>query len=225
MSADDLADLITGLSIDPDIGFHSGRIVSWDPATGTNTVDVAGGLLPDLPMLNIGDTVNLAIGDTVGILRYRSTMFIIGRVTVPGSGIIASQAVEFESKTPTGAGFALSTSDAVVVTAAMSPPPWANRALVHATLNADARNTRGVNDAMLASVWIDAFGGSQLLTDVDAGQTGYIGASHAIAAAIFPGTESFDVTGRMMTNGAAWTSDPINRAVLSVSCTYTRTPE
>ncbi|MFF5992576.1 hypothetical protein [Prauserella flavalba] len=93
----DLADLIAfggrfGSGGDPaggqnsDLGFHQGVITEWNSLTGENTLMVAGGVVSNIPVLSTADSVLLNVGDTVGLIRFKSTYFILGRIASPGGG-------------------------------------------------------------------------------------------------------------------------------------------
>lgn len=69
-----------------DLGFHSGTIVAWDATTGENTIAVAGGTVNDVPVLSTSDSILLIEGDVVGLLRFKTTYFILGRIAAPGDG-------------------------------------------------------------------------------------------------------------------------------------------
>lgn len=92
----DLADLITfGERFGPggnpasgggDVGFHMGTVTEWDSSTGENVLMVAGGTVSNVPVLSTADSIMLAPGDTVGLIRFKSTYFILGRIAAPGGG-------------------------------------------------------------------------------------------------------------------------------------------
>jgi hypothetical protein len=95
MSADDLAALFTfagkfGAGGRPDtqgpLGFHQGQVVAWDSVTGKNTMAVLGTTVNDVPVLTTADSIMLNLGDTVGMLRFKSTYFLLGRIAPPGAG-------------------------------------------------------------------------------------------------------------------------------------------
>lgn len=85
MSTDDLASLFPALSQFEDLGFHMGQIIAWDPQTGSNKVRVLGVVLDDLPTLNLTETLTMTTGSLVALLRSKSTLFILGRVTKPNT--------------------------------------------------------------------------------------------------------------------------------------------
>jgi hypothetical protein len=83
----DLASLLASQG-KPDMGFRQGIVVSWDPLTGANQINVGGTVLDDLPTL-AASTIALAVGDVVGLIRYQSTFFITGRISPAEGGALA----------------------------------------------------------------------------------------------------------------------------------------
>lgn len=69
----------------PDLGFHQGVIVAWDGQTGANTIRVAGSDVHNLAMLNITEALVLRAGHVVGLLRFKNTYFILGRIVAPST--------------------------------------------------------------------------------------------------------------------------------------------
>lgn len=93
MQVDDLAPLLHfiprfGGTVDRqgDLGFHQGVISAWNSITGENTINVAGGTVTNIPVMSTADSIMLAVGDVVGMLRFKSTYFILGRIGPPGAG-------------------------------------------------------------------------------------------------------------------------------------------
>jgi hypothetical protein len=95
MQADNLADLFTfagkfGGAGKPDaqgpLGFHQGQVMSWDSVTGRNVISMLGTTVNDVPVLTTADSIMLNAGDTVGLLRFKSTYFLLGRIAPPGAG-------------------------------------------------------------------------------------------------------------------------------------------
>jgi hypothetical protein len=88
-NVEDLATLIessspfasNGTTRVPELGFHQGRVLDWDAAAGTNRVEVATTVMVNLPGIVSSDNLVLHPGDLVGILRFRSTYFILGRIS------------------------------------------------------------------------------------------------------------------------------------------------
>lgn len=67
----------------PDLGFHQGVVLAWSVETGRNTIRVAGSNFEDLQMLNITEALVLQPGHVVGLLRFKNTYFILGRIVTP----------------------------------------------------------------------------------------------------------------------------------------------
>jgi len=82
--SDDLQPLLTG-SPPTAIGFRQGVVVSWDPVTYANYIQVGTALLYNLPVFTSTDAALIAEGDTVTILTFGTTWAILGRFTVPPS--------------------------------------------------------------------------------------------------------------------------------------------
>lgn len=71
----------TGVSTPTELGFHQGRVLDWDAAAGTNRVEVGGNVMVNLAGIVSSDNLVLHSGDLIGILRFRSTYFILGRIS------------------------------------------------------------------------------------------------------------------------------------------------
>lgn len=67
-------------SSDSEISFHQGKILSWSGSGGTNTIEVAGTPLQNLPVLTSAGLISLREGDVVGVLRYKTSYFVLGRI-------------------------------------------------------------------------------------------------------------------------------------------------
>lgn len=85
MRANDLTSLLAPDKSTPDLVFRQGLVVSWNPAGGTNEIEVAGTSLTNLPTLASNELSVFKPGDAVGLLRVRSQYFVLGRIVVPGS--------------------------------------------------------------------------------------------------------------------------------------------
>lgn len=90
MTIPDLAEFMIPRGQD-DLGFHTGTVVSWDEDAGTNSVRVLGTTLTNLAVLTAAGSVGLQANDTVGILRFKSTYFILGRIVNQDSGLVNPQ--------------------------------------------------------------------------------------------------------------------------------------
>lgn len=131
MRGDDLVDLLRPAP-DPAVGLRQGVITAFDQTTGQNTVNVAGGVLTNLPILSGSESLEYAPGDVVVLLRLRSSWCILGRIVVPGA-TLAPSALSIDSFTTQGNGFTLDTFGAgglVKASGTLTVPPWANRAAV-----------------------------------------------------------------------------------------------
>lgn len=114
MTTDRSADLAPKLAAPQaeDIGIRQGILRAWNPSTGANTVEMGGTLLTDLPVQASG-SLAMAVGDTVALLRYGNTFFIVGVVRAAGTGAMSSRG---DRVTFGGSG-----SDAVTSTSFVSP--------------------------------------------------------------------------------------------------------
>ena len=76
-----IADLVSLFPPDgaAEVGFRQGVVEVWNPAGNTNIVNVGGTLIPDVLYLGIVDS-SIGVGSVIGLLRYRSTYFILGRI-------------------------------------------------------------------------------------------------------------------------------------------------
>lgn len=87
--------LLAGLFAPPPAGpslpvtYRQGVVVTFNPATLENTVDVGGTVLTDLPLLGVGEASLLTPGAVVGILVIggagAKNMVIIGRLVQPAT--------------------------------------------------------------------------------------------------------------------------------------------
>lgn len=68
------------------LGFHQGIVESWNESTGANSIRVNGNLFTDLRVLSTSDSIMLTAGDTVGLLRFQTTYFVLGRIAAVGAG-------------------------------------------------------------------------------------------------------------------------------------------
>lgn len=92
MRSDDVARLLTSGG-QGDFGFRQGTVISWDAQTGANVIDVGGEPFDNIPMLAIS-SVTMAAGDSVGVLRFKSTYFLLGRIAVAGSGSMQTRSAK-----------------------------------------------------------------------------------------------------------------------------------
>lgn len=223
MNSENLANLIAGAPA-TDVEFHTGVVEAFDQATGANTVRVAGTPLVDLQMMNIGDTTNLAAGDVVQVIRIRTNYFVLGRIVPPHSARFASQTFDFASAMTHEDNFAITTVGIEYAIQAFVTPAWANRMIVHTTVDCSGRNDRGVADYLYAAVTFNGFVVShEQLQNVDAGETGSCSSTYAQAGDFAVDGHPFTVAGRIHTNGGTWTTSALNSVTVSTSIVYRRT--
>lgn len=106
----DIAALMTAGMAPPagnsDIGFHQGVIQSWDDLSGVNTVLVNSSSIPNVRVINSGLGVSYTAGDVVGLLRFQTTYFIMGRIAAAGASaaqqVVSQQIDTYETTTNTG---------------------------------------------------------------------------------------------------------------------------
>lgn len=87
-------DDVAGLFLAPPPGpaqamaYRQGTIITFDPATLANTVDVGGTVLTDLPLLGVGEATLLTPGSVVGLMVIgggAKSLAIIGRLVRPNT--------------------------------------------------------------------------------------------------------------------------------------------
>lgn len=202
--------------------FRQGYLVYFDLATGNNIVEVGGGQLTNLPLLNIGDTVNLVGENTAGlgngsviiVAKMNSSWAILGRMIPAGAGQLNSTAIGYGGTNPgligtgltaTGAGFVTKVTGTVVV------PAWANRASVIATVVLDMKNNgAGANFLYVRLVINGASGAGPFAPLVAAGAYGFV-AAHATrnGFVVTPGG-SFDIEGQVQVGASFGAGDAAN---------------
>lgn len=176
MSGDDLTPfLMPGPK--SDVGFHSGVVVTWNADTGENTIEVAGAFLTDVPILNTGEAIALKAGHVVGLLRFKQTYFVLGRVTVPGSADFASASVAFGSVSAFAFNFQLSPTLLDKITADIAVPAWADQALVLATADCTGANPGAVDIIQCAAKIDGVVGDENAAVQAAANQGMAVGAS------------------------------------------------
>lgn len=66
------------------LGFHQGVVLTWNALTGANTVQINGNTFTDLRSLLGPEAAMIRAGDSVGVLRYQTTYFVVGRISAAG---------------------------------------------------------------------------------------------------------------------------------------------
>lgn len=145
----------------PDYEFRQGIVASWSSLDGSNQVYVSGALLDNLPVVEGSGVINLTAGDSVLLIRMRSTWAILGRVQAVGSGDFAAAAVSFaQDQTASVNNFATIAGTQTLTSVTLAVPPWANEALVTATCTASVLNNTAAARGLAAGALIDGTGGA-----------------------------------------------------------------
>lgn len=194
---DDITSLLQPRPDDPP--FRQGVILAFDPATGSNQIDVGGATLFDIPLLNIGDTVNLVPGDVVVLMKYHSSWAIMGRVVVPGSSGFASASTAFERGTAFNSNFAVTTSFVTYASFSLAVPSWADRALVTAQAFANVASSPAV--VFQVRTLIDGAPSAALNAYVAPGQIGNASMGQNREMVVTPGG-SILIEGQLLTGSA-----------------------
>ena len=124
----------------PGVRFRQGTVLTWDAETGANTIDLAGGTLTNVPILNTGEAIALRAGHVVGLLGQGSAWFIVGRITMPGDPGFASASVAFAGNFASSTSFPITTTRTPKATVTLNAPAWADEAVVYATASASLGN-------------------------------------------------------------------------------------
>lgn len=220
---------------DPVEPFRQGVVLTFDTATGTSTVDVGGVVLSNLPFLNIGDTINLAPGDVVVLMRVNGSWAILGRVVTPNSAKFAVASVATEIRTGDGTNFAVPLADAAVATTpAFKVPIWANKVDVLVMGVANARNSNAAAAGFLYGfAQINFTAGIQKSTEQHVSAPAnaapfinqpFIAATHAGSVSGAIGGQTFTADMRVSTDATtgAWAASTANFAHVSAIAVYTK---
>jgi len=199
------------------VRFRQGTILTWDANTGANTVDLAGGTLVNVPMINTGEAIALKAGHVVGLLGQGGTWWIIGRITPPNDPNFAGASVAFGTDNAgTATNFGLSTSPVNVISGTIAVPSWVDEAVVLAVGNCQLTNPTAVIDFATIQVSINGVGGGGVQTGfapLGNASGNYVGAMATSSRAIIssPGS-TITVATTLNSQGAAWGVQASNRA-------------
>jgi hypothetical protein len=96
MDAAGIAQLLTAGIAPPvgsaDMGYHTGVIKSWDESSGVNVVTVQGVDFSNLNTIQGGIGIFYQPGDVVGVMRFQTRYFVLGKVAAPGAGASSQMA-------------------------------------------------------------------------------------------------------------------------------------
>lgn len=198
------------------VGFRQGVVDAFDPDNGQNTINVGGAQLLNVPMLNSGEATTLKPGHVVGLLVWKNSWFILGRITPPNSPDFASASVDFagargaEFEVTHNAG--LPPDDQIV--RQIPVPGWADEALVFVSTDMTADNTSAQNnDALFVSSRIDSITGEEMMASVNSGEQKSITASLEAVRINLGAVDNIEVAGRSRTNIATWPGAGSNNRV------------
>lgn len=218
MIGDDLTGLF-GKASAPDSGFRQGTVQAFDPESGQNTIAVAGGILTDVPVLNIGDLVLIVPGDVVVLLRLRSSWAILGRILPVGSGDLLLGTTSVETDADFDSNFAITTSFVTRVSSTFTVPQWANSVAVFATLSVSCNNT-GVAQSFNPQVLVDGATSGSLPMHAEVGLTRSATISYS-RANDGPGSTVL-VEGQVRSAASTIPAHASNAAVLSAMAIFRR---
>ncbi|GAA1549994.1 hypothetical protein GCM10009804_03220 [Kribbella hippodromi] len=162
----------------PGVRFRQGTILTWDANSGANTIDLAGGTLTNVPILNTGEAVALKTGHIVGLLGQGSTWFIIGRVTLPSDPNFASASVAFGSGGAQLFNYSVSTTETLKASSSeIVVPDWADEAIVIVAGNGCVVNNQASVVSVAMEVGVNGGHGGGAWNAVQPGQIGSFAAA------------------------------------------------
>lgn len=212
----------------PSVRFRQGTILTWNPVTGENTIDMAGGTLENVPVLNTGEAIALKAGHVVGLLGQGMAWFIIGRITPANDPNFAGASLAFAANTAQATNFALGTTIATKVSTTLDVPAWADEAAVIVTGSAGCVNQTGVADFTAAQCFIDSNGGPGIQTGHSPGPTlnanQYLQAISAAHSRVFaPAGATITCEMKIRSVNAAWSAHATNSAGISALAIFRST--
>lgn len=225
MIGDDLSPLFDKDA--PGVRFRQGTIVTWNPATGENTIDLAGGILENVPVLNTGEAIALKAGHVVGLLGQGMAWFIIGRITPANDPNFAGASLAFAANTAQATNFALTTTIVTKVSVTLDVPAWADEAAVIAVGTTILVNPRPAADFGACSVFIDGQTGPGVQQGFGingAADKADVQNLAATATRVFaPGGSTILCEFKIRSDGAAWAAHASNIAGISALATFRST--
>lgn len=222
-SADIAALMVAGINREAsskDLEFHQGVVEAWNPVTGENTVRINGTALTNLRLLSSGAETAFAVGETVGVLMYRTVPFVLGRISAPGNQATTATGAASEGATNFAVPKNVGGLAPLLIDVVLHIPAWASRAMITATFNGQAFNSTSALDTMTKEVLIpgapdavsNAFAPAQRWLDLSMAATG--------AVAVTPGG-SITINAYLGASGNRWSANSLNHAHLSVSAFFT----
>lgn len=154
----DLASLLAANRQDAGDGvsFASGTVELYNHTTGENRIRIggaSGALLVNVPVLN--SAIRLKLGETAALLRFKTSYFILGRVSVPGSSTFAT-GTTLGFCNQSASGFGVNGTAAVKVSDRIyGSPAWVTRAMLIVTGTVGAYNDSGAPGYLYATCRLD----------------------------------------------------------------------
>jgi hypothetical protein len=205
--------------------FRKGVLLAFNPATGANTVNVAGANLTNLPILVSGSETAFTVGQTVGIMVVGTSMFIVGRIAIPGSAAYASTTSALAYATGSASAFSLAWPGFVtLVSAVLTVPSWASKAAIFCVTRGAVKNTRGSVDNLQTNIVIPGGVSPLAVGNVVGVPDTYFASLSYANVDVVPVTPGGTITTRFdVAVGAAWGSDPSNGIVMTAIGIFTTT--
>ena len=127
-----------------------GTIITFSYVDGSNTVDVLGATLTNVPMLLTGAEVNYVPGDSVMLLILGNTYLLIGKIAVVGSSQFGSASIAAYSNGSSVNSYTYGTGGVLqsILTTTVPAPAWATFAVI-SLLSVSAFQNNGASDADL----------------------------------------------------------------------------
>lgn len=166
MISDDLSSLFApdAAGLTQDFSICLGKVLTYNPTTGANTIAVVGGAtLVDVPVLRVGFSVSLTVGDTVVLAKIGHSYLVLGAVTQSNTANFGTdnEAWQVEYNTVTGFG---STTNLTLVTNSYTAPNSAQGFAIQITSLIKIQNLSGSTQNLQGQVavnWTDVNGNAQ----------------------------------------------------------------
>lgn len=211
----------------PTVRFRQGQIVAWNPETGQNTIDVGGGQLTDVPILNTAEAIALKAGHVVCLLGQGMSWFIIGRITPPNDPNFAGASLAFAANTAQATNFALSTTLVTKASLTLAVPSWADEAAVIAVGTCTLVNPRPAADFASCAVFIDGVTGPGVQSGYAinaAADNGDVQPMAASSTRVFaPAGSTITCEIQIRSQAASWVAQATNIAGISAMATFRST--
>lgn len=211
----------------PGVRFRQGTILTWNAATGENTIDMGGGVLTDVPVLNTGEAIALKAGHVVGLLGQGMAWFIIGRITPANDPNFAGASLSFSAETAEATNFSLTTVLAVKATATLDVPAWADEASVIAMGTCTLVNPRPAAEFASCAVFIDGVTGPGVQQGFGlnaAADNAHVQTLAAASTRVFnPAGSTIACEIQIRSQGASWVAQASNIAGISAMAIFRST--